>query len=101
MSAKEKPKGLLGTVQEFRDGRGRRYYKARTAPLADGTRLWLKPRFTNQTLAWEYADEKSREAAAGKLTLDKMTQTPLTTPDQASLEASDDWYKRVAKYRET
>jgi hypothetical protein len=50
-----------GTVQEFKDARGRKYYRARIT-LPDGERLWLKPRFDKRERAEDYANDKSREA---------------------------------------
>jgi hypothetical protein len=54
-------KVVRGTVQRFKDARGRVYFRARIT-FPDGERLWLKPRFDREERAREYADEKSREA---------------------------------------
>lgn len=62
---------LFGTVQEFRDAKGRPYWRARIT-LPDGERVWLKPRFTSKRRAEEHADEQTREAADRELTFDKV-----------------------------
>ena len=49
----DKPRG---TVQKFKDARGRTYYRARIT-FPDGERLELKPRFDRRERAEEYADE--------------------------------------------
>jgi hypothetical protein len=50
--------GTRGTIQKFKDSRGRIYYRAKIT-LADGERVYLKPRLDKRERAKEYADEKS------------------------------------------
>ena len=82
-------KKTLGTVQEFKDARGRKYYRARIT-LPDGERVWLKPRFDRRERAEEYADEKTREAERRGITVEKMAPP---TPKAAG-ETCDAWHVR-------
>lgn len=79
------PNDPRGTVQEFKDARGRKYYKARIT-LPDGERVWLKPRFDRRERAAEYADDKSREAGRRGLTVAKAARV-------APGQTCDDWHE--------
>ncbi len=85
----DKPRG---TVQGFKDARGRIYYRARIT-YPDGARLWLKPRFPSKERAKDYADEKSRDAEKRDVTVAKMATTT-----KAAGETCDDWHDRYIKF---
>jgi integrase len=70
-----------GTVQEFKDARGRRYYRARIT-LPDGERLWLKPRFDKRERAEQYAAEKTAEAHKRGITIAKAAPSVGETCDK-------------------
>lgn len=78
-----------GTVQEFKDARGRKYYRARIT-LPDGERVWLKPRFDRRERAEEYADQKAHEAEKRDITIAKMAPQPKVGTD----ETCDKWHER-------
>jgi integrase len=90
--APESTKDLRGTVQRFKDARGRMYWRARIT-LPDGERVWLKPRFDKKERAQEYADEKAREAEKRGI-----TATPAPTPATAPGESCDAWHGRYLAY---
>src|SRR5579859_4453300 len=85
MTADDKPRG---TVQEFKDARGRRYYRARIT-LPDGERVWLEPRFDKRARAEEYANDKSREAERRGITVAKAAPS--------SGRTCDDWHDAYLK----
>jgi len=73
--ADKKPRG---TVQEFKDARGRKYYRARIT-YPDGERLWLKPRFDKRERAQEYADEHTRIAEKKNVNVAQEASPPSAT----------------------
>src|SRR5450432_3470543 len=81
----DKPRG---TVQPFKDARGRIYWRARIT-FPDGERVWLKPRFDREERAREYADEKSREAEKRGTTVAKYAPATKTVG-----ETCDAWHDR-------
>jgi integrase len=85
----DKPRG---TVQAFKDARGRIYFRARIT-FPDGQRLWLKPRFDKRERAEEYANVKSREAEDRDLTVAKMAPAA-----KAGVETCDGWHDRYVKF---
>ena len=63
----DKPRG---TVQKFKDARGRIYYRARiTGPASE--RVWLKPRFDKRERAEDYAREQTAKADKQEMTIAK------------------------------
>jgi integrase len=82
---------VRGTVQEFKDARGRKYYRARIT-YPDGERLWLKPRFDKRERAEEYADEHTRIAEK------KNVQVAQFAPKKTTGETCDDWHERYLAY---
>ena len=85
----DKPRG---TVQPFKDARGRIYWRARIT-FPDGERVWLKPRFDREERAREYADEKSREAEKRGITVAKAAPVA-----KGKGETCDDWHGRYVKF---
>jgi integrase len=83
----QKPRG---TVQKFKDARGRAYWPARiTDP--DGERVWIEGRFASRARA----EEKSREAEKRDVTVAKMAPTPKASGDE---ESCDQWHDRYLAY---
>jgi integrase len=90
----EKTGGTLrGTVQKFKDARGRVYYRARIT-YPDGVRLWLQPRFDKRERAEEYANAKSREAERRGVTVAKMAPP---APKSAG-DTCDVWHTKYLAY---
>jgi hypothetical protein len=81
-----------GTVQPFKDARGRTYWRARIT-FPDGARLWVGPRFYDEDRARDYAADKSREAEKRGLTVAQMA--PST---KGAGEMADDWHDRYLKH---
>jgi integrase len=77
-----------GTVQRFKDAKGRTYWRARIT-LPDGERLWVGGRFPSELRAKEYADEKAREAERRDVTIAKMAPKA-----KAAGETCDAWHAR-------
>jgi integrase len=83
----------LGTVQPFKDAKGRTYYRARIS-LVDGERIWVGERFYDREKAVEYAADKSREAQKRKLTIAKVR------PVKPNVETADAWHARYLESAE-
>jgi hypothetical protein len=83
-----------GTVQKFKDARGRIYYRARLT-LLDGERPWCKPRFDKRERAEEYAAKKTAEAQHARIVVPKGE-----APKGAS-ETCDDYFGRLSEARES
>ena len=81
-----------GTVQRFKDAKGRAYWRARIT-LPDGERLWVGGRFPSEMRAKEYADEKAREAERRDVTIAKMAPTA-----KAAGETCDAWRTRYLEF---
>ena len=81
-----------GTIQPFKDAKGRKYWRARIT-YPDGERLWVGPRFYSELRAREYADEKSREAADRKVTVAKVAPV-----GKADGETCDVWHERYLAF---
>jgi integrase len=92
--AAQKPKPASGTVQEFKDAKGRPYYRARIT-LPDSERVWLKPRFDKRERAEEYANEKSGEAEARGVTVARVEKT------KNAAETCDEYFERLAAARKS
>jgi hypothetical protein len=88
-----KPTG--GTVQKFKDAKGRIYYRARIT-LPDGERVWLKPRFDKEERAEEYAAEKTAEAHKRGVTVEAYAPKRA----KAGAETCDDYFDRLSEARE-
>ena len=82
-----------GTVQCFKDARGRKYWRARVT-FADGERLYVGPRFYSEERAREKADEEGRKAA-GK-TIDQIAPAP--TKPKTAVETCNEWHARYLAY---
>ncbi|MDE2104563.1 MAG: tyrosine-type recombinase/integrase [Patescibacteria group bacterium] len=81
-----------GTVQKFKDARGRIYWRVRIT-LPDGERVWLKPRFDRKDRAQDYATDKSVEAEKRGVTVAKAA--PAT---KGAGETCDPWHERYVKF---
>ena len=92
MSTKKPDGEQRGTVQKFKDARGRIYYRARIT-LVDGERPYLKPRFDKKERAQDYADEKTREAEKRGITVAQYE------PAKHEGETCDDYFDRLAEAR--
>lgn len=84
----------IGSVQQFKDAKGRPYWRAR-ASLPEGGRVWVGPHFSRKDRAQEYAAEKTREAFASKLTLESMRPAP----EPVDGETCDHYFQRLAYAR--
>lgn len=85
---------MRGTVQAFKDARGRIYYKARIT-LPDQERIWLKPRFDKRDRAEDYAAEKTAEAHRRKTTVAQYEKK------KTAGESCDEYFARLSEVRES
>jgi integrase len=87
--ADDKPRG---TTQEFKDSKGRKYWRARIT-YPDKSRLYVGGRFSSKLLAKEFADEKSRDAEDRKVTVAKMAPAA-----KGAGKTCDDWHDDYLKF---